>query len=152
MRRALSLALVGLALPTLAALDAGASPQLVQASAQGNKSAARTQPPQNNFRSYPTCNAAQPGPAPRDNTCREGDGWGAVLRWSRDHAVRYRICIRRPDHSHDCYRRRASDIYTHRQEDGLAETALGQTGVFRLTWKVQGYGVIDRDLLRVAAR
>jgi hypothetical protein len=66
--------------------------------------------------------------------------------------VRYRICIRRPDRSHDCYRRRASDIYTHRQEDGMAETAMDETGAFQLTWKVNGYGVIDRDLLRVDQR
>ena len=75
-----------------------------------------------------------------------------MLRWTRDHAVRYRICIRRPDRSHDCYRRRASDTYTHRQEDGMEETSMQETGVFRLTWKVEGYGVIDRDLLRITPR
>jgi hypothetical protein len=102
------------------------------------------------LRAYPTCNAAQPGPPTRDDSCRYGQSWGSVLLYPREGYLKTKICIRRPDDSDDCYRRRTSAAAAvHREEVGMAETGDEQTGTFVLSWKVEGRGVIDRDRIDV---
>jgi hypothetical protein len=102
------------------------------------------------LRAYPTCNAAQPGPPTRDSSCRYGQSWGTVLLYPHDGYLKCKICIRRPDASEDCFRRRTSAAAAvHREEVGMAETGDEQTGRFLLTWKVEGMGIIDRDFIEV---
>jgi hypothetical protein len=92
-----------------------------------------------------------PGRPVRENTCRQDDAWGAIFLFPHEHRLLYKICIRRPDRSHDCYRRQTFK-YGHRSADGFYGTAgSDQLGIYRFTWKVPGRGVIDRDPIRIRA-
>lgn len=107
-------------------------------------------PTRGGLRAYPTCNAAQPGPPTRDASCRYGQAWGSVLLYPKDGYLPTKICIRRPDHSEDCWGRHTfGPAAVHREEVGMSETGDEQTGRFLLSWKVEGRGVIDKDFIYI---
>jgi hypothetical protein len=97
------------------------------------------------IRTYPACQITGPdaaNPPRRDHFCHQSDYWGAFLMVKRRTFTHYRICIRRPDRSHDCYRRR---LFGRKGIDSFE----GPVGSYRFTWKLRGRGVIDRDRLWV---
>jgi hypothetical protein len=97
------------------------------------------------IQTYPSCQVTGPdaaNPPRRGHFCHESDYWGAFLMAKRRTFTHYRICLRRPDGSHDCYRDR---LFGRKGIDSFK----GPVGRYRFTWKVRGRGVIDRDWLWV---
>lgn len=102
------------------------------------------------YKTYPTCDLLSfdysgEDPPPHAHSCHLDDYWGTAFIAPHDHNVHYKICIRRPDKSHDCYRRRT---HGHGEPDGFSGINQ-QTGVYHFKWRIRGKGVIDRDRLRV---
>jgi hypothetical protein len=99
------------------------------------------------FRTYPTCHTLDfrgRHPPPAAHRCHSDDAWGTIFIAKHDRNVHYTICIRRPDHSHDCFHDRT---YGRGDPDGWY--ANDELGTYRFKWRVPGHGVIDRDRLRL---
>jgi len=131
-----------------AAISAGTLATLVTLSA--GLVAAEAALGKNGFRTYPTCHVLDfrgQHPPPVSHRCHIDDDWGTVFIASHERNVHYKICIRRPDQTHDCYRRRT---FGHSETDGFY-SGNTKTGTYRFTWRVHGEGVIDRDRLKLLA-
>jgi hypothetical protein len=98
------------------------------------------------YRTYLTCDEIGPfslrDPPEPSHVCTREDAWGGVFISKDKGVVHYRICARRPDRSHVCYRR---ETFQHWETDGLwGTTGFQQRGRYMFTWRVGGR-VVDRD-------
>ena len=101
--------------------------------------------PEPRFQAYPTCDVFS-REFESARSCEVASDWGGVFVLDTRSPRRYVICLRRPDRSRDCYRRRSGG-YSQPIADGFFhQPASRQAGRYRLTWRMDGV-VLDRDKL-----
>lgn len=117
---------------------------LVTAPASGTAKQARDR-----FETYPTCDVIGQSHPPIGRRCSSDDAWGAVIIDHKRSETTYRLCIRRPERSRKCFRRRAYGRHQASVSGLWATRGFNDLGRYRFTWRLPGRGVIDRDWIRI---